>query len=115
MIYPMSFNALPASAVSQPARRLDPKALCYPPCIRRKAGTARKVAGDRLNKHGSNSKDISHNDDHHHVKKNAKKKKPEWMKKTEKVLDSTFVTVFMTVITVYALFFDDLRVLYIPL
>ena len=34
------------------------------------------------------------------------------MKKTEKVLDSTFVTIFMTVITVYALFFDDLRVLY---
>lgn len=34
------------------------------------------------------------------------------MKKTEKVLDSSFVTILMTVITVYALFFDDLRVLF---
>jgi hypothetical protein len=37
------------------------------------------------------------------------------MKKTEKMLDSTFVTIFMTVITVYALFFDDFRVLYFPI
>lgn len=34
--------------------------------------------------------------------------------KIEKFLDSTSVTVFMTLITIYALYFDDLRILFFP-
>ena len=33
---------------------------------------------------------------------------PRWMVRTQKVLDSWFVSGFMTIITIYALFFDDL-------
>jgi hypothetical protein len=38
----------------------------------------------------------------------------DWIRMLERILDSTFVTVFMTVITVYALFGDDIRMLAFP-
>ena len=34
-----------------------------------------------------------------------------WKTNLEKIIDSNFVTAFMTVITVYALFGDDIRIL----
>ena len=39
---------------------------------------------------------------------------PPWMIKLEKWLDSWLVSGVMTLITIYALFFDDIRVLYVP-
>ncbi len=42
------------------------------------------------------------------------KKMPPWKLRTAKALDSWLMSEFMTVITIYALFFDDLRILYFP-
>lgn len=39
---------------------------------------------------------------------------PKWKQTTLRLLDSWAISVFMTVITIYALFFDDIRVLLIP-
>ena len=44
----------------------------------------------------------------------AKEIVPEWKKKTRKCLDHYVVVIFMTLVTVYALFFDDLRVIAFP-
>lgn len=41
-------------------------------------------------------------------------KKPAWKLKIAKVLDHWSVVLFMTLITIYALFFDDIRVLVFP-
>jgi len=39
---------------------------------------------------------------------------PRWRQTTLGILDSWGVSIFMTVITIYALFFDDIRVLFLP-
>lgn len=39
---------------------------------------------------------------------------PKWKKFTVKFLDSWFMSGLMTIITIYALFFDDIRILIIP-
>jgi hypothetical protein len=38
------------------------------------------------------------------------KPRPKWKIRLEKFLDNTYVVIFMTVVTVYSLFFDDIRV-----
>ena len=47
-------------------------------------------------------------------KDHVPKKRPEWKIKTEKFLDNYIVIIFMMVVTVYALFFDDVRILALP-
>ena len=39
---------------------------------------------------------------------------PQWRVKTRKCLDNNFVVTLMTLITVYALFFDDIRMIAFP-
>ena len=43
-----------------------------------------------------------------------KKKRPQWKIKIDKALDNFIIVIFMTLVTIYALFFDDLRVIYFP-
>ena len=42
------------------------------------------------------------------------KVRPQWKIKIEKVLDHYVVVIFMTVVTFYALFFDDIRIIFFP-
>jgi hypothetical protein len=39
------------------------------------------------------------------------KKRPRWIIKTEKILESYPIVIFVSIVTVYTLFFDDIRVL----
>eukprot|EP00352_Strombidinopsis_acuminata_P007429 CAMPEP_0176361820 /NCGR_PEP_ID=MMETSP0126-20121128/18011_1 /TAXON_ID=141414 ORGANISM="Strombidinopsis acuminatum, Strain SPMC142" /NCGR_SAMPLE_ID=MMETSP0126 /ASSEMBLY_ACC=CAM_ASM_000229 /LENGTH=171 /DNA_ID=CAMNT_0017717521 /DNA_START=301 /DNA_END=816 /DNA_ORIENTATION=+ len=48
------------------------------------------------------------------LKEDQEKGKPEWKVKMAKALDHWTVVSFMTLITIYALFFDDIRVLAFP-
>lgn len=41
-------------------------------------------------------------------------KRPEWKKNIEKFLENWFVVGLMSVVTIYALFFDDLRIIFLP-
>jgi hypothetical protein len=65
----------------------------------------------------SSSEDEDEDDENILEQDNTKSKKdlPVWKQKTQKVLDSWPISGFMTFITVYALFFDDIRILCIPI
>ena len=41
-------------------------------------------------------------------------KRPAWKKKIEQFLENWFVVGLMSVVTIYALFFDDLRIIFLP-
>lgn len=45
--------------------------------------------------------------------RNEIKKRPRWMIKTERLLECYPVVIFVSIVTVYTLFFDDIRVLLI--
>ncbi len=42
------------------------------------------------------------------------KKRPKWKVKIDNALDHYVVVIFMTLVTIYALFFDDLRIIFFP-
>ena len=44
----------------------------------------------------------------------VKKERPEWKNKIERLLENWWTVGLMMVVTIYALFFDDIRILFLP-